>query len=48
MRRDLLVVLEFRLALAEEAELALAVFADQVADVVVVGLAGVIGQGCRV
>ena len=43
--RDLLVELKFRLALTEETELALAVFADQVGDVVVVGVACVVRQG---
>ena len=47
VRRDLLVGLEFQLALTEEIELALAVFADQIRDVVVFGVAGKVRQGCR-
>ena len=48
VRRDLLVGLEFRLALTEEIELALAVFADQIRDVVVIGVAGVVHGGSSV
>jgi len=43
--RDLVVGLEFRLALTEEVELTLAVLADQVGDVVVFGVAHVVRQG---
>ena len=42
VRRDLLVGLEFQLALTEEIELALTVDTDQIRDVVMIGVAGVV------